>query len=67
MIIKINGFELEMSSNSDIYFGSRSTGQIFKKWADLDENMKVGLEKIQTQAEKLIRQSEEILQSAASA
>ena len=66
MIIKVNGSELEMSSKSDIYFGSKTTGQIFKKWAELDEKVKVDLEKKRWQAEKLIRRSEEILQSVES-
>jgi hypothetical protein len=67
MIVKINGFELEISPNSDIYFGSKTTGQIFTKWAELDENMRIGLEAIQKQTETLVRQSELILRSAGNA
>jgi len=44
-----------------ISIGSLGVGQIFKEWAELDDNAKAQLEKIQGQAEKLIKQSEEIL------
>ena len=33
--------------------------QTFKKWGELDENIKIELEKLQDQIEKLIGQSEE--------
>jgi len=31
MIVKTENFELEISAGTDVYFGSRTSGQIFKK------------------------------------
>ena len=61
MLIKTDKSELEISKEINVYLGSLGVGQIFKEWAELDDNAKAQLEKIQSQAEKLIRQSEEIL------
>jgi len=61
MLIKTDKSELEISKEANVYLGSVGTGQIFKEWIDLDDNAKAQLDKIQGQAEKLIRQSEEIL------
>jgi hypothetical protein len=61
MIIKINGSELEISEEKDIYFGSKTSGQIFKKWYGLEEHVKLGLEMIQNKAEALIIESKELL------
>ncbi len=61
MIIKTNSFELEISKGVEVYIGSRTNGQTFKKWGELDENVKIELEKLQDQIEKLIGQSEEII------
>ena len=61
MLIKTDNSELEISKETNVYLGSLSTGQIFKDWTELDDNAKAQLEKIQSQAENLIRQSEEIL------
>jgi hypothetical protein len=64
MIIKTDGFELEVSQDSDVYLGSKNAGQIFKKWSEIDDDAKLGLEKIRKEAEKLIRQSEGLILSA---
>jgi len=61
MLIKTDKSELEISKETNVYLGSLSVGQIFKDWTELDDNARVQLEKIHGQAEKLIRQSEEIL------
>ncbi len=61
MIIKIGDFELEISRGSDVYLGSRKTGQTFKKWSDIDEDVKIGLENILSQAENLIKNTEALL------
>ena len=64
MIIKINGSELEISEEKDIYFGSKTSGQIFKKWYGLEEHVKLGLEMIQNKAEALILESKELLSAS---
>jgi len=64
MIVKTKDFELEISNGSDIYFGSRTSGQIFKKWDDFEDNQKLKLEIILKKVGKLILESEEILLQA---
>ena len=64
MIIKINDSELEISNNSEIYLGSKRTGQIFKNWAELDETARKKLRILQTQAQALVNQSIKILVGA---
>ena len=61
MLIKTDKSELEISKETNVYLGSLDAGQIFKDWTELDDNAKAQLEKIQSQAEKLIIQSEKIL------
>ena len=61
MIVKTIDFELEISNGSDIYFGSRTSGQIFKKWDEIKDNVKLRLESVQNKIGKLILESEEIL------
>ena len=61
MIIKTDKFELEISDGINVYFGSKTSGQIFKKWEDFEEEEKKQLEIIQNAAEKLLKESEEIL------
>ena len=61
MLIKTDKSELEISKETNVYLGSLCVGQIFKDWTELDDNAKAQLEKIHGQAEKLVRQSEEIL------
>ena len=60
MIIKTEDFEIEISIGTDVYFGSRTSGQIFKKWDDFEDNDKLRLEIIQKKVERLILESEEL-------
>ena len=61
MIVKTENFELEISAGTDVYFGSRTSGQIFKKWNDFEDSEKLRLVIIQEKVEKLILESEKIL------
>ena len=61
MQIRVNGAELEMFTNCDVYVGSPGSGQTFKKWSELDKGAIHALEEIQHQAESLIRRTEQIL------
>ena len=61
MIIKTEDFELKISTGIDVYFASRSSGQNFKKWDDLENNEKLRLEIIHKKFERLILESREIL------
>jgi len=61
MIIKTNSFELEIDKGGEVYIGSRTNGQTFKKWGDLSDNIKIELEKLLDQIENLVGQSEKII------
>ena len=61
MIIKTEKFELEISNGTDVYFGSKTSGQIFKKWEEFKEEEKLKLKMIQDTAEKLLIESEALL------
>ena len=61
MIIKTENSELEFSIGTEIYFGSRTSGQIFKKWDDFEDNQKLRLEIILNKVEELIFESEKML------
>lgn len=61
MIIKTDKFELEISNRINVYFGSKTSGQIFKKWDEFKEEEKRQLEIIQNVAERLLKESEAIL------
>ncbi len=61
MIIKTDGYELEISHGTDVYVGSIKRGQAFKKWSEIDNNVKIGLERIAKEAESLVKYSEELL------
>jgi hypothetical protein len=61
MIIKTEDFELEISIGTDVYLGSKASGQIFKKWDDFEDNQKVKLEIILKKVEALIFESEKML------
>ena len=60
MIIKNEKFELEISNGIEIYFGSRTSGQVFKKWEDFKDEEKQQIELIQNAIEKLLKKSEKI-------
>ena len=64
MIIKTENFELEISNGSDVYFGSKTHGQIFKKLTEFKQEEKLHLESVQKAAEKLLLESESILLSS---
>ena len=61
MIIRTNEFELEISQGAEVYLGSKKTGQTFKNWAEIDEDIKDSLEGIIKQAEILVKHSAELL------
>jgi hypothetical protein len=56
VIIKTDKFELEISDGINVYFGSKTSGQIFKKWDEFKEEEKRQLEIIQNAAEKLLKE-----------
>ncbi|UCD90672.1 MAG: hypothetical protein JSW04_04385 [Desulfobacterales bacterium] len=60
MIIKNDQYELEIYRDSTVYLGSRKKGQAFKKWTEIDDNLKVELERIMKQADSLLKYSEEL-------
>jgi len=61
MIIKTENSELEISIGTDVYLGSRTSEQIFKKWDDFEDNQKVRLEIILNKIEELISESKKML------
>lgn len=61
MLVKTDIYELEISQNSNIYLGSKKSGQIFTNWADLDDSVKVNLKAISQQVETLMLQTEKLL------
>ncbi|MBL0700356.1 MAG: hypothetical protein JJV92_05695 [Desulfosarcina sp.] len=67
MLIKTDIFELEISQNSNVYLGSKKSGQIFTNWADLDDRVKVDLEDISRQVEILMIKTEKLLYTPACA
>ena len=60
MIIKNEKFELEISEKTGIYFGSKASGQLFRKWEEFKEDEKRQIEMIQRSAENLLKTSERI-------
>ncbi len=58
MIIKTEKFEIEVSHGNDFYFGSKTSGQIFKRWEDIGVNEKLRIESIVIMAEQLIKEYE---------
>jgi hypothetical protein len=61
MIIKTNKFELEISDGTGVYFGSRTSGQVFRKWEEFGDEGKRHIETIQNSVENLLLESESIL------
>ncbi len=64
MIIKTDNSELEISIGTDVYLGSKASGQIFKKWDEFEDNQKLRLEIIFKKIEELIFESEKMLLEA---
>lgn len=60
MIIKVNGRELEIFENSNVYLGSPKTGQIFIEREELNEHILNEMVNIQEKAEDLIKQAEKL-------
>ena len=58
MIIKNETFELEITNGTGVYFGSRTSGQHFKKWEDFKVEEKRQIEMIQNTIENLLKVSE---------
>ncbi len=58
MIIKNEKFELEISEGIGVYFGSKTSGQIFRNWEDLNGEEKRQIEMIQNTVENLLKTSE---------
>lgn len=61
MIIKTENSELEISIGTDVYLGSKESGQIFKKWDDFEDTQKLRLENILKKVEEIILESEKML------
>ena len=61
MVIKVNGYELNVSRDQDVYMGGSTCGQMFINWDDLDSSEKEQLEEIETRAVNLLRQLEQVL------
>jgi hypothetical protein len=60
MIIKNEKYELEISEETGFYFGSRVSGQLFRKWEDCKEEEKQRIEMIRNEVEELLKTSEKI-------
>jgi len=61
MIIKTENSELEISIGTDVYLGSKESGQIFKKWDDFEDTQKLRLEtKLILESEKMLLEVETI-------
>ncbi|MGB2927582.1 MAG: hypothetical protein WBB70_01585 [Desulfobacterales bacterium] len=60
MIIKTDIFELEISDGNGVYFGSKTSGQLFRKWEEFRDKEKRQIEMIQNSVKKLLLESEAI-------
>jgi len=61
MIIKTDKFELEISDGTGVYFGSKTSGQLFRRWEEFGEEEKRQIETIQSSVNNLLLASESIL------
>ncbi|MBW2639566.1 MAG: hypothetical protein JRE10_05205 [Deltaproteobacteria bacterium] len=61
MIIKTDMFELEISNGTGVYFGSKTSGQLFRKWEEFGDKEKQQIEMIQNSVKNLLLESESIL------
>jgi hypothetical protein len=66
MIIKNEKFERENFNGIEVYFGSKTLGQVFKKWEDFKEEERQNIEMIQDAVENLLKTSENIFEIEAS-
>ena len=60
MIIKNEKFELEITEETGVYFGSKTSGQHFRKWEDFKEEDKKEIEMILNIVENLLKTYEKI-------
>ncbi|RZB33526.1 MAG: hypothetical protein SRB2_03955 [Desulfobacteraceae bacterium Eth-SRB2] len=58
MIIKNEKFELEISNGIEVYFGSKTSGQVFKKWDDFKDEEIQQIKSILNTVENLLNTSE---------
>ena len=57
---KTDTFELEISDGNGVYFGSKTSGQLFRKWEEFRDTEKRQIELIQNSVQKLLWESEAI-------
>jgi len=57
MIIKNEKYELDISNGIEVYFGSKTSGQVFKKWEDFKEEEKQQIEMLINTVESLLKSS----------
>lgn len=60
MIIKNEKYELEISNGIQVYFGSKTSGQVFKKWEDFKEEEKQQIELMLSTVENMLKTSEKM-------
>jgi hypothetical protein len=60
MIIKNEKYELEISNGTEVYFGSKTSGQVFKKWEDFKEEEKQHIKMLLNTVENLLKSSEKM-------
>jgi hypothetical protein len=61
MLIKGNGFELEITEEFSIWLGLRKKGLIFKNRDELSDSTIAELSIIQDKAQDLVKQAEQLL------
>ena len=61
MMIKTDKFELEISHGTGVYFGSKTSGQLFRRWEEFGEEERRQIETIQSSVNNLLLESESIL------
>ena len=64
MIIKNEKFELEITEETGVYFGSKTSGQHFRKWEDFKEKEKRQIETIQNAVCNLLKTIEKTFETA---
>jgi hypothetical protein len=63
MIIKNEKYELEISETTGFYFGSKSSGQLFRNWEECKEEEKHEIEMILQKVDTLLKTLEKIFLS----
>ena len=62
MIFKNEKYEFEISNGLEVYFGSKTSGHVFKKWEDFKEEEKQQIAMIQETVENLLKTSEKMFE-----